>query len=265
MDKYIKSFVNKLYELYGYRVTELKGNFGPVYPWCSVKVTGDYAVAVLFTALGEGVINTEAVLEAIKAETGSSEAAAAVVYIMEENRESLLESFRTMGYPGIVVDKGSGTLVYANGIGEDTLNDVYRCLMVLGKSEEKEKVKAPVTYTIIGINIAAYIITAFLSNNIASSNTNVLVFLGAKVNSLIAQGEYYRLVTCMFLHGGIVHLGFNMYALYSIGPLVENVFGRKKFILIYFISGILSSLMSYTFSSGISIGASGAIFGLLGA
>lgn len=133
----------------------------------------------------------------------------------------------------------------------------------MGKQDFEKK--PWITYIIIGINILIYVLTAFLSKNIMNSNIYVLVYLGAKVNELIASGEYYRLITCMFLHGGLIHLALNMYSLYVIGPLVERVYGRVKYISIYFIAGIISSLFSYIFSSGISIGASGAIFGLLGA
>lgn len=130
--------------------------------------------------------------------------------------------------------------------------------------EDFEK-KPWVTYIIMGINILAYLLTALLSKDIMNSNIYVLVYLGAKVNELISKGEYYRLITCMFLHGGLIHVALNMYSLYIIGPLVERVYGRVKYISIYFIAGIASSLFSYIFSNSISIGASGAIFGLLGA
>ncbi|MGV8983585.1 rhomboid family intramembrane serine protease [Clostridium sp.] len=127
-----------------------------------------------------------------------------------------------------------------------------------------------ITIGIIAINVIMYIITAYLSfvyakGSIFNSDTNVLILLGAKVNELIQQGQYYRLVSCMFLHGGIVHLGVNMYSLYAIGPMVEKVYGKAKYIAIYFISGIVASVFSYIFSTSVSIGASGAIFGLLGA
>ena len=123
---------------------------------------------------------------------------------------------------------------------------------------------------IIAINVIMYVVTAYLSyvyakGSIFNSDTNVLILLGAKVNELIAQGQYYRLISCMFLHGGIVHLGVNMYSLYAIGPMVEKVYGKAKYIAIYFIAGICSSIFSYIFSTSVSIGASGAIFGLLGA
>ncbi|WP_189910994.1 rhomboid family intramembrane serine protease [Clostridium cochlearium] len=122
-----------------------------------------------------------------------------------------------------------------------------------------------VTFTLIVINIIMYLITALLSGNLIDSNVNVLIFLGAKVNPLIDRGQYYRLLTCIFLHGGLIHLALNMYALSALGPLVEKIYGKSKYLIIYFVSGICSSLLSYFMSPHISIGASGAIFGLLGA
>lgn len=121
-----------------------------------------------------------------------------------------------------------------------------------------------VTNIIIGINIIVFILEVYLSNSMENINSYVLWILGAKENYSIFNGEYYRLITCMFLHGGIMHIIFNMYALYSIGSIVEIWFGKIKYIVIYFISGIMGSIMSLYFSESMSVGASGAIFGLLG-
>ena len=83
---------------------------------------------------------------------------------------------------------------------------------------------------------------------------------------LVQNGEFYRLFTSMFLHADIVHLLFNMYALYVLGPQVERYYGKTRFLLIYFVSGLLGSLFSCVFMNDVtfSLGASGAIFGLLG-
>ena len=76
----------------------------------------------------------------------------------------------------------------------------------------------------IVINIIMYLITALLSGNLIDSNVNVLIFLGAKVNPLIDRGQYYRLLTCIFLHGGLIHLALNMYA-----SIRFRSFSRKKY------------------------------------
>lgn len=83
----------------------------------------------------------------------------------------------------------------------------------------------------------------------------------------VADGESYRLLTAAFLHGGLVHLALNMYALYLFGPPLEGALGRVRFITLYFVSALGGSAVSYAFSNPAqpSLGASGAIFGLLGA
>lgn len=118
------------------------------------------------------------------------------------------------------------------------------------------------TYVIIIINLVVF---GLLTLAGGSTNTSVLVFFGAKVNELIRAGEVWRLFTSMFLHIGIIHLAFNSFALYALGPLVEQIAGRWRFLLIYISSGLLGSLASFYFTDAISAGASGAIFGLLGA
>ena len=83
----------------------------------------------------------------------------------------------------------------------------------------------------------------------------------------VADGEYYRLLTSAFLHGGILHLLLNMYALFLFGPQIEAAFGRWRFTALYLVSALGGSALSYAFSppNQPSLGASGAVFGLLGA
>lgn len=146
------------------------------------------------------------------------------------------------------------------------LVQVLNCLNTKEKTKSVRKNNSTITYTIIAVNIIIFIITAMLSNSIFEIDSYVLLEMGAKVNYLIDNGQAWRLVSATFLHGGIIHLVFNMYALNSLGSQVEYVYGRIKYLLIYFISGLSGSIFSYIFSAySISVGASGAIFGLLGA
>ena len=122
--------------------------------------------------------------------------------------------------------------------------------------------KKPVsTYVLIAINILVFLFM-YIGNNYSTIMMNF-----ANNYLFLQQGQYYRLITCTFMHANLIHLGFNMYALYVLGSQVERYYGYKKFLLIYFISGLLGSLFSAVFMSatGFSVGASGAIFGLLGA
>eukprot|EP00257_Ricinus_communis_P027843 XP_025015257.1 RHOMBOID-like protein 10, chloroplastic isoform X1 [Ricinus communis] len=91
-----------------------------------------------------------------------------------------------------------------------------------------------------------------------------LLFWGAKVNSLIDKGQFWRLVTSSFLHANIGHLMVNSYSLNSIGPTIENLSGPRRFLAVYFTSAIASSATSYWFCKAPAVGASGAIFGLVG-
>jgi len=94
----------------------------------------------------------------------------------------------------------------------------------------------------------------------------VLLHLGAKYGPLIVSGEWQRLLLCIFLHGSIWHLFFNMYALYNLGRLAEGVYGAKKFFIIYILTGLCGSLLSLVVNySRAGVGASGAIFGIAGA
>ena len=124
-----------------------------------------------------------------------------------------------------------------------------------------------VTSTIIYVCILFYVLSALpalLSGNIYDADSLSLIRLGANVQELVESGEYFRLLTAIFLHGGIIHLFFNMYALYSIGNFIETYFGRSKYFAVFILTGIVGSLVSYLFTRGFSVGASGAVFGLLG-
>jgi membrane associated rhomboid family serine protease len=83
----------------------------------------------------------------------------------------------------------------------------------------------------------------------------------------VGEGQWYRMITAMFLHGSIVHLGFNMFMLYWIGTPVERAVGHLRFLLIYFVSGLCGSAgaLALTDQNALTVGASGAIFGILGA
>lgn len=117
-----------------------------------------------------------------------------------------------------------------------------------------------ITYIIMSICFIMFLITGM------GNDTGVLIEYGANLDVLVKNGEYYRLLTSMFLHSGLLHLFFNMYALYIIGPQVESFFGKTKYLIIYLLSGISGSLLSVAFNvNTVSVGASGAIFGLFGA
>jgi membrane associated rhomboid family serine protease len=98
-------------------------------------------------------------------------------------------------------------------------------------------------------------------------NLRQLIDLGALQPLLISNGQFWRLFSAMFLHAGLLHIAFNAYALYLFGAMIDTNLGRTRFLLIYFVTGFLASVTSYTFGDVLDtgVGASGAIFGVFGA
>jgi rhomboid protease GluP len=125
------------------------------------------------------------------------------------------------------------------------------------------RVSAPyVTYILMAVTIGIYLLqiaTQYLLG------TDIPAALGVKVNSLIIQGQYWRLITPVFLHGSLIHIGFNMYALFVIGAPLERAYGHARFTVLYFLSAFAGNIFSFLFQPAPSLGASTAIFGLLAA
>lgn len=119
-----------------------------------------------------------------------------------------------------------------------------------------------VTYLLLGLNLIVFLLMTLAGG---STQDEVLIAFGAKVNTLIQAGQVWRFLTSIFIHIGLIHLLFNLYALWVLGPITEERFGHWRFFVIYILSGIGGSIASFLLSPALSAGASGAIFGLLGA
>ncbi len=128
--------------------------------------------------------------------------------------------------------------------------------------------QAPVVvYALTGITVFIYLlqIASPLFFGYAASGIDPVTFFGARISQAIYAGQIWRLITPLFLHGSFAHILFNMYALVSIGSLIERFFGRGRFLLLYFLSGFAGNVLSLLFTQGYSVGASTAIFGLISA
>src|SRR5437868_2695483 len=122
-----------------------------------------------------------------------------------------------------------------------------------------------VTRTLIGINVAVFLLELATGGNINGVGSKIFE-KGALFGPLVANGDWWRLITAAFLHYGPIHLGFNMFFLYWIGTPVEQYLGRARFLLVYFVSGLAGSAGALVLSpNSVTVGASGAIFGILGA
>jgi len=122
----------------------------------------------------------------------------------------------------------------------------------------------PVTVGLVAANALAYALVSLLLGS--TTDTGALVRAGANLKPAVAVGEYWRLPASMFLHVGLLHIFLNMYGLWILGRLVEQMFGRVRYFAIYMTAGLAGAAASFVFGSpGISAGASGAVFGVLGA
>ncbi len=125
---------------------------------------------------------------------------------------------------------------------------------------------APATMILIAANVIVYVITAAQGGGINLPGGK-LFYDWALQGAAVQNGDWWRLVTTMFLHGSLLHIGFNMLALYWLGTIVEQAIGTWRFLLVYLVSGLAGSAGALWFSSqlAVTVGASGAIFGLIGA
>lgn len=119
----------------------------------------------------------------------------------------------------------------------------------------------PVVSIIIAINIIIHLVSLvpFLGN---------LIFIyGAGANYLISDGQWWRFITPMFLHAGLVHLLFNMFSLFLFGPELEKLTGKVRFLTLYFTAGLFGTVATFVLQDAnyVHVGASGAIYGILGA
>ncbi len=123
------------------------------------------------------------------------------------------------------------------------------------------------TYILIAISSVVYLFSALFSQSLIDMDMQTLVDMGALFGPLtVLKGEWWRLLSAMFLHGGMTHLLMNMFSLYIVGRGVEMYFDTKSYLSIYFFSGIIGGLVSlYMHPVAVGVGASGAIFGVFGA
>jgi membrane associated rhomboid family serine protease len=122
------------------------------------------------------------------------------------------------------------------------------------------------TQIIFGINAAVFLGMALASSTVMDFPVRELILWGANVGALTLSGEWWRLLTNVFVHGGLIHIAFNMWCLWNLGQLCESLYGRWTYAAIYLICGLGASLASAAWHPYVpSVGASGAIFGLAGA
>ncbi len=122
------------------------------------------------------------------------------------------------------------------------------------------------TQVIFGANVMVFIAMVLASGPSLDFSGQVMVHFGANFGPFTLSGDWWRLLTYMFLHGGLMHVAFNMWCLWDLGALCESLYGRWTFGAIYLITGVAAGVTSIAWKPQVlSVGASGAIFGLAGA
>jgi rhomboid protease GluP len=127
------------------------------------------------------------------------------------------------------------------------------------------------TSVIIGANLVLYVLAWYLTaqggaaSSMGGISAEALLRLGAKFRlAIIGYGQWWRLVTAIFLHAGLLHIGMNLWCIMDLGPEVESLFSTTKFVVLYLVTGVCGFLLSTWWSAGLSVGASGAIMGMIG-
>ncbi len=277
MSKFEQDYFNLLINNYGFYVEDLKGEQDKEL-WIALKtVKDDGKYAVIISKSYEEEENLKIAEDYLKSLDKPYSLHNIILYKSYDRDEKDEDFSIDKNCHRVIVDVQKREILKSDRSSEP----LAKILEFLLKKKEEPKVPwykklrcGKVTGILIGLNILAFLVCLIIATalgagffrNIVEINPQILYWMGAKHNKAIMfHGEYYRLVTSMFLHGGIVHLLFNMYAIYILGDFIERFYGAKKYLAIYFVSGVVASIFSLYFSPVMGVGASGAIFGLLGA
>ncbi|WP_028783214.1 rhomboid family intramembrane serine protease [Thalassobacillus devorans] len=183
----------------------------------------------------------------------------------EQKLSGLYESLNIFSVPAF--ERQSETL-YDNMALEEQIELLKKKILYQRDQKRKEQVelfeygKPLLTRILLAINIAVFL---YIEMNGQSTSVLDLIKYGAKYNPAIIEGEWWRIISSMFIHIGMLHLFMNMLALYYLGMAVEKIYGTGRFTLIYFLAGIAGGITSFALNPQVAAGASGAIFGLFGA
>jgi rhomboid protease GluP len=231
----------------------------------AVKELKDGIYCVLISDIKNELVDYSEIIEDIK-KIGKTFSLNMIILSNQEHADS---DYQSTAYR-LIINKDNYKVIYCDKHCiplKQILNAVVQQNEIkITKTKENLSKYKTLTIILIAINIIIFAITALISRNIFDIDLNTLIEFGAKSNILIKQGQVWRLLTCAFLHSGLIHIACNMYSLYIIGPQIEQIYGVEKYLSIYIVSCITASSLSYLMSPySISVGASGGIFGLMGA
>lgn len=258
MNKLEKGLFENLTQNSGFYIKDYYSEYLNSSKWMAILENNDFVYAVIVCKDNDCDFEYEEAKAFLEKNYLKKISLNVVIYATKE-----AESFINKGFNKIIYSKDKKQVVYS----DNSCKPLVYIIDSLTKNNKKTKYKDTlITNILVGINVLMYLITVLVSKNLLDIDSLTLLSFGAKLNVLIDRGQVWRFLTCAFLHGGFFHIAFNMYALKIIGVEAEYAFGKVKYIIIYLISAIGASIFSYVFNpDSISVGASGAIFGLFGA
>jgi rhomboid protease GluP len=176
-----------------------------------------------------------------------------------ESQEALFDAVNARRRP-------SASIPLETGAARQHTNDLRESR----EMQDRLKALAPITWitwTLIVANTGVWLVMVTQGMNWSHSDPAMLYAWGANATSAVQAGEWWRLLTATFLHGGLLHITLNMIGLYAAGQMVERVYGHAQFLLLYLVTAVAGSVASLYFSAqtNVSVGASGAVFGVAGA
>lgn len=266
MGKFQEDYYRYLCEREGFYMDQFKSQYDNEDKWIAIKRLQQGLYVVFITKEGTEDIDTEEAYNYIKGKGLNFKFHSIVIssgnYIIGNNKE----------VSRLVINATNLQVIYCDENCE-VLKNIFYLIINKNNNVQNNKIdkktfisQNAITFSLILINVIIFVIEAIKARNIMDIDVYTLVDLGAQWGPLISKGEYWRLITCAFLHGGIMHIFFNMYALYILGQQIEQIYGKAKYFLIYMGSAIGGSLLGVIFEPNVvAVGASGAIFGLLGA
>lgn len=261
MNKFEKKFLGLLATKSGFYIKDYKSESQNISKYVAITETEQFAYCVIVSDEELSTISYKDAREELQKHFNKPVLVNVVIVVDKDYSQDILQD----NFSKIIYSKSKKTVVYSND-GCKPLMPIFDYMKASEKAEKNRFDNKILTYILVAINIIVFIVTILQSQSIYNIDGRTLVNMGAKVNVLINDGQVWRLFTCAFLHGGLAHIFFNMYALLIIGPEVEYAYGKINYIIIYIVSALGGSIFSYIFSpNSISVGASGAIFGLLGA
>lgn len=261
MVKFEEEFLNLLVSKWQFYINEYYIKSLKVNKWIAILEKENYIYSIIVAKENEEIITHSEAMNYLRDKFNKPIIINVIVAIEgKDYSNSNIEIKNTLVY-----SLSEGRVIYSDERCKSLL-PIFNYMNNIKKSKEYRFNKSIITYSFIIINIIMFIITMIISQSIYDINIYTLIIMGAKFNELINHGQVWRLITASFLHGGLLHLTLNMYALKIIGSEVEYVYGKIKYTIIYICSALGGSIFSYFFNEdSISVGASGAIFGLFGA